>query len=716
MSGGNSPPYSSQSFARNQIIHKLKRVTKQANIINCRTAGLATGNNFCVPTADGATDSSASYFAFGTLTHNGTKPTDSDTVTIGGKVYTFKDTLSNTDGFVWINGSANNAIANLMLAITLGAGAGTNYAAATTANTSITATNPTTSTLLMTALVAGLGSGGTSGASTTTTKSITPAWTISGATLAINKVKLSMLNSANPTLFRVSGGRPFSSGAGFKNVSSIIAPCTSTLTSNGTDLSDGNTITIGTLVLTARNSPSLSTEFQIAGTAAGTLTNIFNKVNSLSTQVTATNPTGTTMIVTTIAQTQSIATTKVTTPAWSWSLATTQGGGGSVQGNLGNLDGTNAIVHRVEFMTDSLALSIGVIPTTAPYRFIVDGRYLDLVGTVTTPTSGSTTTYITLPFPVRAKRKIIVECQSAAGFDDVKLGPTEKVWQTDGDDIIHAHYLIDSYGANDAVALGDGLVLQLADYLGIRDMVVGGSGGTGWGTAGAPSAYNYGQRIAQGDTSFQITFGAASAAATSITATVPSSITCIPNGWYITSANHVVNVTGGNLVTSGSATLTINSLGVAVAAGETAYPYLYQPDVIFLHASYNDRSSTAATVQANALAGMQDVRAKNPNAFIMVYGCFPGSQGPAGGITTNSETPVAAAFAQFADNFSAYAPISNDPNGAWITGTGNVGAPTGTGNADILVNADAVHLQDSAGLQYAAIRKAEAFTAALGAF
>jgi hypothetical protein len=38
--------------------------------------------------------------AFGTLTGDGTNITDGDTVTIGGKVYTFQDTLTNVDGHV----------------------------------------------------------------------------------------------------------------------------------------------------------------------------------------------------------------------------------------------------------------------------------------------------------------------------------------------------------------------------------------------------------------------------------------------------------------------------------------------------------------------------------------------------------------------------------------------------------------------------------------
>ena len=53
-------------------------------------------------------------------------PTDGDTVTIAGVVFTFKDTLGSTEGQVHINSSAANARTNLILALTDGA-TGTEY-------------------------------------------------------------------------------------------------------------------------------------------------------------------------------------------------------------------------------------------------------------------------------------------------------------------------------------------------------------------------------------------------------------------------------------------------------------------------------------------------------------------------------------------------------------------------------------------------------------
>ncbi len=60
------------------------------------------------------------------------QPANLDTVTIDGKVYTFVTALSDVDGYIEIQGSAVLDRDALVAAITLGAGAGTIYAASTT--------------------------------------------------------------------------------------------------------------------------------------------------------------------------------------------------------------------------------------------------------------------------------------------------------------------------------------------------------------------------------------------------------------------------------------------------------------------------------------------------------------------------------------------------------------------------------------------------------
>lgn len=93
-------------------------------------------------------------------------PIDGDSVTVGGKTYTFHTVLTNVDGNVLIGGSEATALANLALAINLGNGAGINYALATVANTQVSSTSHTGTTLTVRAI--NPGSGGNSIAATKT--------------------------------------------------------------------------------------------------------------------------------------------------------------------------------------------------------------------------------------------------------------------------------------------------------------------------------------------------------------------------------------------------------------------------------------------------------------------------------------------------------------------------------------------------------------------
>lgn len=74
------------------------------------------------------------------LTTSG-NPANGDTITIDGKVYTIETTLTNVNGHVLRGASATATLANLVLAINLGAGAGTNYATATTLHPTVSATS-----------------------------------------------------------------------------------------------------------------------------------------------------------------------------------------------------------------------------------------------------------------------------------------------------------------------------------------------------------------------------------------------------------------------------------------------------------------------------------------------------------------------------------------------------------------------------------------------
>jgi hypothetical protein len=89
------------------------------------------------------------------LTFTG-QPSDTETITINGKVYTFQTTLTNVDGHVLISAvNAEGTIDNLVAAINGGAGRGTAYATATVTNTICTAAKSGTDKCILTAIIGG---------------------------------------------------------------------------------------------------------------------------------------------------------------------------------------------------------------------------------------------------------------------------------------------------------------------------------------------------------------------------------------------------------------------------------------------------------------------------------------------------------------------------------------------------------------------------------
>jgi hypothetical protein len=101
------------------------------------------------------TGSSAAAAAVGTLTSDNTNVANNDTVVIGGKTYTFKSSLTPTEGEVLIGGSADASLLNLIRAINHTGTPGTDYSCAA-ANTQVSAASSVTShAFQVTALVKG---------------------------------------------------------------------------------------------------------------------------------------------------------------------------------------------------------------------------------------------------------------------------------------------------------------------------------------------------------------------------------------------------------------------------------------------------------------------------------------------------------------------------------------------------------------------------------
>lgn len=175
------------------------------------------------------------------------------------------------------------------------------------------------------------------------------------------------------------------------------------------------------------------------------------------------------------------------------------GSGGRISAGVQDAVPTDINTYaRWEVMADSRYFTARVGPTTVPYRFLVDGRYVSLAGTVTGTTTGNTDQYLTLDFGSRAVRRIVVEAMRTGRLNGGFVEDGAALWPADQTEAPHAVFLGDSYvfGSGPDIT-ADGVAVQMADRLGLS-LQASGSGGTGWNQS-ATSVYRFDQRIANGD-------------------------------------------------------------------------------------------------------------------------------------------------------------------------------------------------------------------------
>lgn len=159
----------------NQELHDLERKRVLVSVANL--------NDVVVPASASATE---------TLTGTANFANGEQVVT-GSKTYTFQTVLTNVDGNVLIGAGLVDSLLNLARAINLGAGSGTLYAAATTANGFVSATSGAT-TLVATALAAGT-AGNTIATTTTAANASWGGATLSGGAGDVSVLTLGQLPS-----------------------------------------------------------------------------------------------------------------------------------------------------------------------------------------------------------------------------------------------------------------------------------------------------------------------------------------------------------------------------------------------------------------------------------------------------------------------------------------------------------------------------------------
>jgi len=167
----------------------------------------------------------------------------------------------------------------------------------------------------------------------------------------------------------------------------------------------------------------------------------------------------------------------------------TQGASG---GNLGG--GESSTLWQVRLVANAAKVAFRVLGTVRPYRFIVDGQYVGMAGTLTAVSTGAQ--YIVLDFGSKALRAITIENQEASAFDGVYIASGDSVTLPAASPF-RMLVLGDSFTAGSGAGhAGDGFGAVAADYLGCSDRWLSGVGSTGYLANAGGSLYALTQRSA----------------------------------------------------------------------------------------------------------------------------------------------------------------------------------------------------------------------------
>lgn len=139
----------------------------------------------------------------------------------------------------------------------------------------------------------------------------------------------------------------------------------------------------------------------------------------------------------------------------------------------------------------------------------------------------------------------------------------------------------------------------------------------------------------------------------------------------------------------------INNAGFNVYKDRIAECAERNPNILVISGGQNDTASTTTQIQAAALDCWKSARAAMPNIPIIVVGIIPSSSNITNSLSLAAENALATTHAQWNDNNSVFIPIIGDVQGAWLFGTGKVGATNGSGNTDLYTSSDGTHMSDA---------------------
>lgn len=249
-------------------------------------------------------EAATTTFAKATLTSDATAPSDGDTVTLGvgagEKVYTFKTSLTPTEGEVLINTTAANALINLARAVNHTGTPDTDYKCAA-AHTQVAAGTPTATTLLFTSLTVGTTPNTYKSEETSTHLSFGGTVFSGGvAAASFTVVAVSEDSGSQTYVWQAEDVTTYAQG---------------TLTSDTVTPVDGDTVTIGNKTYTFKTTLTASTTPNevLVGTAAETGMSAAVALDNLKAAVNGSAGAGTLYGSETIAHTQVTATTNTDT-------------------------------------------------------------------------------------------------------------------------------------------------------------------------------------------------------------------------------------------------------------------------------------------------------------------------------------------------------------------------------------------------------------------
>jgi lysophospholipase L1-like esterase len=128
----------------------------------------------------------------------------------------------------------------------------------------------------------------------------------------------------------------------------------------------------------------------------------------------------------------------------------------------------------------------------------------------------------------------------------------------------------------------------------------------------------------------------------------------------------------------------------------------WNPTRLIILGGYNDNGGSQSAISTAAASLYSAIKTGLPSCEVYVIGCWAPTGSPAASIVNTDSTLKAAAAAA---GYPFISPVTGSvydstgtliaTHGPWITGTGRVGATTGSGNADTYIGTDAVHPTDA---------------------